>query len=151
MTRKQPNGFSLVEVVVALGLLAAVLISISGLFLLSNRQVHSGRTQSTALAVARDLIEEMNGWAYRDVYGSFGLSGSAVAYTVDSRFNTFAAKWQQALDADLQGGYALIDLESIADGAAPPLNDARALRVTVTVAWKEGLRSRTVQLATVRM
>ena len=89
--------------------------------------------------------------AYCEVYRSFGLSGSAVAYTVDSRFNTFAAKWQQALDADLQGGYALIDLESIADGAAPPLNDARALRVTVTVSWKERLRSRTVQFATVRM
>ena len=144
-------GFSLVEVLVALGLLAAVLISISSLFLFGERQVHSGRTQTTALAVARDVIEELSGWSYRDLYRNFGLSGAAVAYTVDSRSNAFAARWQPALDAGLQDGYALIDLESIADGPARPLNETRALRVTVTVSWREGLRSRSLQLATVRM
>lgn len=144
-------GFSLVEVIVALGLLAAVLLSISGLFLVGDRQVKSGRTHSSALAVARDIVEEMNGWGYVDVYRGFGLSGSASSYTVDTRSNTAAAKWQQALDRDLQGSYALIGLESIADGAAPALDAATAVRVTVTVFWNEGLRARSVQLATVRL
>ena len=68
MASRRQAGFSLVEVVVALGLLAAVLISISGLFVLAHKQVDGGRKNSVALSVARDILEEMDGWSYRQLY-----------------------------------------------------------------------------------
>ena len=50
MRRRDEKGFSLIEVVIALGLLAGVLIAIAGLFILGGRSVKSGRTSSEALA-----------------------------------------------------------------------------------------------------
>ena len=44
------RGFSLAEVVVALGLLASVLLSIAGLVVMGARQLHGGRSSSEALA-----------------------------------------------------------------------------------------------------
>jgi type II secretory pathway component PulJ len=52
MRGRKETGFSLVEVVIALGLLAGVLITISGLFVMGAKQVKSGRASSEALAVA---------------------------------------------------------------------------------------------------
>ena len=79
MKRKRQRGFSLVEVVVALGLLSAVLISISGLFVLAHKQVDGGRKHSVALSVARDILEEMDGWSFRQLYLEYGLDGSAAS------------------------------------------------------------------------
>ena len=50
-------GFSLPEATIALGLLGSVLISMAGLFVMSERIVHGGKHQTTALAIAREWIE----------------------------------------------------------------------------------------------
>jgi len=145
-------GFSLVEVVIALGLLAGVLISISGLFVLANRQLDGGRKQSIALAVARDIVEEMDGWGFRQVYTTFGLDGTDGSYAVDTRTNSYAGRWQSELVSRLGEAHAEIVIESAVDsGPGPALRDARAIRVRVTVHWNEGLRSRQVSLAALRI
>ena len=152
MTRRRSAGFSLVEVVVALGLLAGVLISISGLFALASRQLDGGRNHSLALAVARDILEEMDGWSYRQVYTGLGSDGSSATLTVDSRVAGPAAKWQAQLAEELVGCHAEIQLDSIVDSGAPPaLRDAHAIRVQVTVYWTEGLRQRSARLTAVRV
>jgi len=145
-------GFSLVEVVVALGLLAGVLISISGLFVLANRQLDGGRNHSIALSVARDILEEMDGWGFRQVYQTFGFDGAAAGYTVDSRTNAYAARWQADLASRLSEASAEIVIESASDsGPGPALREAGAIRVRVTVRWSEGLRPRQVTLAALRV
>ena len=150
--RARERGFSLVEVVLALGLLALVLISIAGLFVLGGRQVRSGRASSEALSVARGILEETEGWGFRQTYERYGLDGSEAAYEIDSRANPSAARWQAGLDAMLPGSYALIELTSLGPGgAAPPMNRTRAIRVLVTVHWDEGGRRRSLQLGTVRL
>lgn len=150
--RSRSGGFSLVENVVALGLLAAVLIAISGLFVLANRQLDGGRNHSVAISVARDILEETESWGYRQVWTAFGFDGAAASYTVDSRVNAAAAQWQAALDAELLDGRAEIRLESVAEGGpGPALRDALAFRVQVTVFWNEGLRERSVRLTAVRV
>jgi prepilin-type N-terminal cleavage/methylation domain-containing protein len=152
MESKQNNGFSMIEVVVALGLLAAVLISVSGLFVLAQRQVDGGRKHSVALSVARDILEEMDGWGFRQLYLEFGFDGSATSYIADSRSNDVAADWQEALSAELKNSYAEILIESLDDAGSPPaLEEARSIRLQVTVHWTEGLRSRSVRLAAVRV
>ena len=50
MRRRGDSGFSLVEVVIAMALLAGVLIAISGLFIIGGAQVKSGRKSTEALA-----------------------------------------------------------------------------------------------------
>ena len=154
--RRNEHGFSLIEVVVALALLAGVLISIAGLFVIGARQVESGRESTEALSVARGIIEQMNKWGFKQTYELFGANGTASAYTFDTRTitdppTTGMGKWQPMLSQKIPGSYATITVSSIAPGAPPVLNATRAMRVVVTVRWTERLRQRQVQLATVRM
>jgi type II secretory pathway pseudopilin PulG len=151
--RARAAGFSLIEVVLALGLLAMVLISISGLFILGARQVRSGRSSSEALSVARAILEDMEGWGFRQVYERFGLAGAEVSYQVDSRANAYAVPWQDELTSMIPGSYATIDLLSLGSpgGPAPVLGRTQAIRILVTIHWNEGSRGRQLQLGTVRL
>ncbi len=150
---RNERGFSIVEVVFALGLLAVVMISISGLFVLGARQVASGRASSEALAAARGILEEMEIWGFRQTYERFGLDGDASTYSIDSRSSPVAVRWQAGLDAVGRDAYASIELSSVGPGGGPPppMNRTRAIRVLVTVHWSEGLRARRLELATVRL
>jgi len=151
-TRDQ-RGLSLVEVILALGLMAAVLISIAGMFVLSERQVVSGKTSSEALAVGRAILEEINGWGFQQTYQVFGFDGAAQSYTVLSTANAYAAKWQTLLDDSLdRGSVATIAIQSLGPASPPPnLNATRTIRVTVTIDWTEGERPRQISVSTVRM
>jgi hypothetical protein len=143
-----------VETVIALGLLAGILISISGLFLLGARQVRSGKTGSAALALGRTILEEMGRWSLKQSYEVFGYDGSAPGYTVDTRTHTDAitARWRSLVPSILPNGHASVELLSLGPGSTPPaMASARAIRVRVTVSWDEGARHRTVQVATVKM
>ena len=143
-------GFSLAEVVVALGLLASVLISVAGLLVLGNRQVSSGRSSSESLAVARDVLEEIKSWSFHETTAAFvddcDLTG--LTCTIRSDASVTAADWHRQLVDAVGEGRLEIVLDSL-DGDA--LDQTRNLRVTVTVYWEDGTRSRSLRLATVRM
>lgn len=146
------GGFSLPEVTLALGLLAGVLISLSGLFVTADRMMRGGKRQTEALTVARNILEDTDAWHFRGLYERFGLDGSAARYTIDSRSNAQAAEWQAELDRGLSQAHAEIVLQSLAySGSPPPLVSARAVRVTVTVQWHESTGDQSVRVATVRM
>jgi len=151
--RSRESGFSLAEVVIALGLLAGVLVAVAGLFTIGGKQVRSGKTATAALASARGILEEMDRWGFRQTYGLYGLDGSAASATIDTRTNAYAQKWQPGIEGDLgNGAYGTIQLQSLAGSGTPPaMNVARSIRVSVTVHWEEGARDRTVVLGTVRM
>ncbi len=145
-------GFSLVEVIVAFGLLAGVLLSIAGLFTLGGRQLASGRNTTEALSVAQAIVEEIQGWGFHQTWSLFGIDGENVsAATVDTKTNSYASKWQPTLEQKLLNGYAEIEIRALGSGGAPVLAQARFIRVQVTVHWDEGSRHRQIHLATVRM
>ena len=147
--KRGAGGFSLIEVIAAMGLLAGVLLAIAGLFVVGAQQVNSGRSSSEALAVARSVIEEMNGWAFRQCYGLLGETGNAQSYTIDTRdLDPADFQWQGDLERTFKGAWAEIRLESL-DGVN--LDSTSAIRVTVEVFWTEGPRSRHLALSTVRM
>jgi len=146
---KREQGSSLFETVLALGLIAGVLGSVAGLFVMGAGGVHSGRHASEALAAAQTIIEEMRGWGFQQTYGEFGFDGSAAAYAVDSRVNPAAAAWQSELDRKLDG-WAAIEIAAI-DSGGPALRDCTQMRIEVTVHWTEGSRQRNVRLHAVRM
>lgn len=160
MRGRGERGFSLVEVALALGLLAGVLIAISGLFVVGAKQVKSGRTSSEALAVAKEIQEEMLAWGYSQIWTALGYDGQAASYTVDSRTNAACAVWQSTLASKLgPSAFATIQISSVAnasgvsgnfaDGAGNIL--AKNVRVGVTVSWTEVPgRARSVTVGTTR-
>ena len=149
---KNSAGFSLIEVILALGLLAAVLISIAGLFVIGNRSVASGRNTTEALAVGRAILEEMNGWGFRQTYQLYGMDDTLDSDTEDTLTNPYAQKWQPTLDETLPGApSATISVSGFDAAGAIDLATARALRVDVTVSWSEDNRNRRVTLSTMRM
>ena len=140
------RGFSLVEVVIALGLLAGVLITISGLFVVGAKQVKSGRTSSEAVALGKEIQEDMYGWGYSQLWGKFGYDGQAATYRVDTRTSGACGAWQTTLATKLgPSAYATIEVQSVAN-ATGTTNDfadasgnilAKTVRVSVTVNWTE--------------
>ncbi len=148
-SRKSEQGSSLFEVILAMGLLGAVLGSIAGLFTIGATQVKSGRNASEALVVARSIVEEMHGWSFQQLYEVYSFSGSSGSLEADTRTNGFASKWQVILDEDLSNAYAKIFVSALEPGGT--LATSSQVRVMVTVFWEEGPRKRRVRLATVRM
>ena len=162
MKRNDAHGFSLIEVIIALGLLAGVLISVSGLFILGGRSVKSGRTASEALAAGKEIVEEMNGWAFTQLWSNFGFDGRAKTYTVNTQTCGTAdcTGWQAALVQKLgTSARATVQIDSVAQGvlAVPDFVDAggattaKNVRLTVSVLWTQlGNRNRTVTVVTTR-
>lgn len=154
------KGFSLVEVVIALALLAGVLITISGLFVVGAKQVKSGRASSESLAVAREIHEEMYGWGYSQLWEMFGYDGQAVRYALDTRTCGTCSAWQTTLVTKLgPSAYGNIEVVSVANanGAVNNFADAfgsvaaKTVRVSVTVHWTEiSGRERSVTVGTTR-
>ena len=162
MRRRDERGFSLVEVVIALGLLAGVLIAIAGMFIIGGRSVKSGRKSSEALAAGREILEEMNAWAFDQLWSKFGYAGTAKTYTADTKTCVTAdcTEWQSALVAKLGStAHATIKIDSVAQGvlAVPDFVDgggevtAKNVRLTVNVLWTEVPgRNRQVAIVTTR-
>lgn len=154
------KGFSLVEVVIALALLAGVLITISGLFIVGAKQVKSGRASSEALAVLREIHEDMYGWGYSQLWGMFGYDGQAMTYALDTRACGSCSAWQSSLATKLgPSAYGNIEVVSVANanGAVNNFADAfgsvlaKTVRVSVTVHWTESSgRERSMTVGTTR-
>lgn len=152
-TSGRARGFSLVEVLVALGLLAGVLLSIAGLLLLGSRQLHAGRTSSEALAVARDIVEKVRSESFRQAYDGFGCGGDETQCFLESEEDGALAPWKARLQSQLgSSAKAAVAFEGFdRDGSEVALDESHLLRVTVSVAWMEGSRARIVELVLARM
>jgi hypothetical protein len=149
-TRRSERGSSLFEVTLAVGLMAGVLGSVAGLFVLGAGGVRSGRNASAALAVARSMVEEMQGWGVRQIPQALGCDVSGDSCLADSATDTELAAWQALLDEQLPDAHVTIALTPL-EPDAPPLKNSWQMRVIVTVHWDEGERHRRVRLGTVRI
>src|SRR5262245_8888664 len=80
--RSSESGFNLIEVVIALALLAAVLLTISGLFIQGSQSVNTGRDLTEATSLATDILEQMDKWAFSQLYTNFGGTGTTTSLSV---------------------------------------------------------------------
>ncbi len=146
------SGFSLVEVILAMGLLGGVMISISSMFILGGREVQSGKQTTVALAVAQDIVEEIKTLTFRSTYSFFGGTDTSSSLQSDSSSpGDPADKWQPNIDLKCNQGRALIDVIPVGGPDTPPeMGSADFLRVRVTVEWSEGTRERSLSLQTLR-
>ena len=146
------GGFSLIEVTLALGLLATVLISIASMFIIGGKQVHQGKSVTSATAVAQTIMERIDQLPYIETYGYFGGTDTSTSLSVSTTTTgNNANQWQSEIQSRLgpngSGSISIVPL-----GSASPLNmgSASALRVRVTVNWTELGRARSVALQTIR-
>ena len=148
---RSESGFSLIEVVIALALLAAVLLTISGLFIQGSQSVNTGRDLTEATSLATDILEQMDKWGFTQLYTNFGgtisTTSLSVTTTPTNAANTALNSVHQKITSRLPNSSATIDVTPL--GGAN-FGVAKGIRVKVTINWTLKLKSRSVALETVR-
>src|SRR5262245_26465257 len=81
-TGRKDEGFSLIEVVIAIGVLAGVLLSIASMFILGGRQVKTGKTLTEATALAQGLMEQYDKESFNSLYLNLGAAATDTTRTV---------------------------------------------------------------------
>ena len=147
MQSRLGSGFTLIEIVCALALLAGALVTLAGLFVLAPRQIESGRGTTAALSAARRILEDLESVGFAGLPASLGADPAAVAHRVETGVDAAASRWASDLSTELGRARAVVDLRALG-GAS--FGEARAVRVTVTVHWNESTRARRLRLVTVR-
>jgi type II secretory pathway pseudopilin PulG len=144
-------GFSLIEVVLALGLLGTVLISVASLFVVGGKQVKSGKNTTAATALAHEIMEVIEQVPYDQIYGHFGGASGSPSLTVSTTAGGNAGQWQaeiaRKLGPDAFGTIAIIPLGC---AGAPSLGTSQALQVRVTLTWDELGSVKSVSLQGIR-
>ena len=141
-------GFSLVEVVLAIGLLAGVLLSICSMFILGGKQLKTGKTLTEATALAHAIMETFDNMSYTSLYTSFGAADTDTSKTATSNSGTNPLnQFQAEIDRKLAAGSATIVLTQI---GGTNFGDARGIKVVTTLNWSELGRAQSVTIGTVR-
>lgn len=148
--REGTEGFSLIEVVLAIGLLAGVLVAIASMFMLGGRQVKVGKTITQATAIAHDIIERFENRSFNTLYTDVGAVGTDSSRTINSTTSGSAlVPWQTEVGQKLQAGSASLTITAMGPGT-PTFATATAIRMRVAVSWNELGRPQTVAIQTVK-
>ena len=145
--RGRQEGFSLIEVVIAIGVLAGVLLSICSMFILGGRQLKTGKTMTEATALTHDIMETFDNMSFTSMYTTFGATGTSTSQTAVSTGTNPLTPWQAEISKKLEGGSATVVLLPI--GGAN-FGSAVGIKMTVTINWTELGRAQSVSLSTVR-
>ena len=140
-----PRGTTLVELVVAVGLIGTLLLSAAGLLALGSRQVRFARNRSRALAVASSTIEIIEGWSYHTIGSRLGCPGDVSVCSADSPEYLVSR-----LAPEERGSPVFrlrVELRSLDGGT---LASCRLMRVDVVVGWSEPGREADLRLSVVR-
>ena len=144
------QGFSLIEVVVAIGVLAGVLLSICSMFIMGGRQLKTGKTMTEATTIAHDIMETFDKLSFTALYTTFGAATTDTTKTVASNSGVNAiSPWQPEITRKLDNGSASVTVLAMGPGT-PNFGSALGIRMSVTVTWTELGRQQTVSLSTTR-
>jgi Tfp pilus assembly protein PilV len=147
---RKEAGFSLIEVVIAIGVLAGVLLSIASMFIMGGRQVKTGKTLTEATILAQDLMEQFDKESYNALYLNLGAVATDTNRTVLSNVGgSPIAPWQAEVARKLESGFASVRLDAMGP-SSPNFATAAGIKVTVRVTWNELGRAQSVALSTVR-
>lgn len=76
------QGYSLIEVIVAMGILSSVLLGVITLFFLARRNVYSGKQMTHAIAVNTRIMEDISSMTVTNIYANFNVASNATLGTV---------------------------------------------------------------------
>ncbi len=177
---KSNKGFSLVEVLMATGIMGFLIISIMGLFAMGEKGVKESGTYTEALAAGDHIMNQLNSIARQRVYTIFGAdetttgtysweydaTSGAITYTGGSGFMTSVYNYLGAGDKEVidsikdaissmyksDVSISISPLTDIGNGgpANPTYADAPALKIEVLVSWVEQQRDFSMRFETIR-
>lgn len=143
-------GFSLIEVIIAIGVLAGVLLSIASMFIMGGRQVKTGKTLTEATILAQDLMEQFDKESFNSLYLNLGAASTDTTRTVLSTTSGSPIQgWQTEIARKLNSGSASVRIDAMGP-SSPNFGAAAGIKVTVTLSWNELGRAQSVGLSTVR-
>ena len=149
-TGRTEDGFSLIECVIAIGVLAGVLLSIASMFILGGRQVKTGKTLTEATALAQGLMEQYDKESFNSLYLNQGAAATDTNRTVQSTTTGSPNQsWQTDIDRKLANGSASVRIDAMGP-STPNFGAAAGIKVTVTLSWNELGRAQSVAMSTVR-
>jgi len=128
------QGFTLIEVLVAVTMLAIGVLGLGQVFVAANRHAGFAREETVAVALTQEIREKILSETFDDI--------AAIFDDVDTRFPGSipdpALPWAEHLVTNLgAAAYGLIFVDQQADD--PQVPDGM-VRVSVTVFWQEGGR-----------
>ena len=154
--RKAEKGYSLIEILVSLGLMAGVMVAICSMFVLGGTYVKSGRQLTQATALAQDIMEDINKQSYTGLYLLLqGASPDPNAQSVasDTRVSGSVAntQWGSDIRSKLHQGYGVVAMTPVGGTVTPAtFGTGEAIRIDVTLGWTEMRRDRTVKVEGIR-
>lgn len=84
-SRGTQQGYSLIEVIIAMAILSSVILSVFALFVFGTRNVYSGKQQSQANAIGLRAMEDLSQLSKQNLYAAFGIDPDTIALgTVDA-------------------------------------------------------------------
>ena len=166
--RSGQAGYNLVEVLVAMGLLASVLLSIVTLFFMGRSNVYSGKQMTRAVAVGTNVTEDLVAMNVARLIDGFELTEAPAANTVAGvEYADSIVRVTSDLTHDAEGFLArweaLIPETSLANAEitlvflpreltdADDLTTTRVMQIKVVVEWDESVRRRNVVFDTVKL
>ena len=99
MRKRSEAGYNLVEVIIALAVFGVVAITIFTLFVMGRRNVYSGKQNSQAVAVATQVLEDIQPLNKRALYnGAFGIADTdtGAAVTLPKVYGSVAPSFTNA-------------------------------------------------------
>lgn len=163
LPRRAERGFNLVEVLIAMALLASVILAIAGLFVYGRKNVYSGKQLTQAVAVGTHVTEDLSALTLAQTCAAFNIPNpivttnntvagqvypnSVVRSTADLTADTdppnFLDTWAAEVQTKVQDGRVSVIF-------LPTLNDT-VVKIRVVVEWREAQRPRTIILDTVKV
>jgi prepilin-type N-terminal cleavage/methylation domain-containing protein len=171
-TRGQ-RGFNLIEVIVAMGMLASVLVVVLGLFIYARRNVYSGKEMTRAVSVGTRVTEDLSSMdksALRVAFGlpatvggpvtvagqsftnSFKRTTKSISSTTDP--NHFLERWRDLLTVDnkFQNPEIVLVITPSAGAAVPAtLGSASIVHIRAFVIWEEFARQRHITIDQIKV
>ncbi len=156
MRPKSERGFSLIEVLVSLGLMTGVMVAVASMFVLGGSYVKSGKTLTTATALSQDMMEDINKQSYTGLYLLLQAGSpdpNATTVVSDTRVSGSVANnlWGNQIRSNLFKGYAVVTMKPIGGTVTPAtFASGEGIRISITMGWTELRRNRTIKMENVR-
>jgi prepilin-type N-terminal cleavage/methylation domain-containing protein len=137
---RRRDGFTLVEMLVALSILSTGILSVAQLFIFSQHHAQSGRTETQATALAEEIREKVMSENFDDLVSIFDGVDTSVPSSVTLPCQEWATHLDARLGPDGRGQVQVLG----------PSEDAEIvtgmLTIVVTVSWQESGQARSLPL-----